>query len=395
MSTAETIWLVARREIGARLLTRTNLVSTAIMLVVIVAGVAALAIFGGDDDPTTVAMTEQTAALEPGITQGATAQGLELTVRTMEDAAARDAVSDGEVAALVAGSPSTPEVVVHESLDDQLRGVLAVAAQQQVLSQEITALGGDPAQVAAQLAQAELSVTALSEGGEFDGARYAVAMATLGLLFFGLVGSGTQIAMGVVEEKSSRVVEILLATIRPAQLLAGKILGIGLTTLAQLLLLGGVAAASATAAGLTEGLQVNIGATLLWAVVWFLLGFALFALLFGSFASLVARQEDIGSVTTPLMLLILGPFYLSVFLVPNNPESTLVAVLSQVPFFAPFMMPIRSAFGAVAGWEQALAVALCAVTVPLLVWLAGRIYSRAVLHTGGRLKLRQALGPGH
>src|SRR5690606_10008695 len=101
--------------------------------------------------------------------------------------------------------------------------------------------------------------------------------------------------------------------------------------------------------------------------------------------------EDIGSVTTPLMFLLFVPFYATMFLVPNDPDSSIVQVLSQIPVFAPFMLPVRDAFGAVAPWEMALAVAIALATIPVLVWVAGRVYRRGVLHTGGRMKLSQAL----
>jgi len=91
------------------------------------------------------------------------------------------------------------------------------------------------------------------------------------------------------------------------------------------------------------------------------------------------------------MFLLFVPFYVTMFLVPNDPDSTLVRVLSQVPFFAPFMMPVRDAFGALAAWEMPLAIAISAVTIPVLIWIAARVYQRGVMHTGGRMKLTEAL----
>ena len=109
------------------------------------------------------------------------------------------------------------------------------------------------------------------------------------------------------------------------------------------------------------------------------------------YARFVSRQEDIGSVTTPLLFLLFIPFYTTMFLVPNDPDTTLVRVLSQIPIFAPFMMPVRDAFGALEPLEMPLALAIAAATIPGLVWLAARVYQRGVLHTGGRMKLSEAL----
>src|SRR5699024_9660243 len=146
-----------------------------------------------------------------------------------------------------------------------------------------------------------------------------------------------------------------------------------------------------TATGLIDGFEIDLSATMLMTLLWFLLGYAIFALLFGGFAALVSRQEEIGAVTTPLTFLLFVPYYASMFLIPDTPDSTLVRVLSQVPIFSPFMMPMRTAFGAVEGWEVALAVVIAVVTIPLLVLIGAKVYKRGVLHTGGRMKLTEAL----
>jgi ABC-2 type transport system permease protein len=197
--------------------------------------------------------------------------------------------------------------------------------------------------------------------------------------------------MGVVEEKSSRVVEILLATVRPATLLGGKILGVALYTLMQA---AGMVLPMLFAAWHLEfldSLEIGVGQLLVNFGVWFVLGFALFTVLFGGLAALVSRQEDIGSVSTPMMLLMMVPLYLAIYLVPSSPDGTVTAVLTQVPFFAPFMVPMRSAFGAISTAETLLAVGLCLISIPLFTWLAGRVYAGAVLNTGGRVKLKDAL----
>ena len=243
------------------------------------------------------------------------------------------------------------------------------------------------------MAAAAPTVEALQPASQsgYEGPAYGISMVMISLLLGALISSGSIIAMGVVEEKTSRVVEILLATIKPTQLLAGKVLGIGVYGLFQIVVLAGALAGALAALGLTADIEVNIGASLALLIVWFLLGYALFALLFGGFAALVSRQEEIGSVTTPLMFLLFVPYYTTLFVVPGDPDSTVVRVLSQIPFFAPFMMPARDAFGAVAGWELALSMGIALLTIPLLVWVAARVYQRGVLHTGGRMKLAEAL----
>ena len=143
--------------------------------------------------------------------------------------------------------------------------------------------------------------------------------------------------------------------------------------------------------GLLEGFEIDLGWTMLLVLVWFLLGYLIFSLLFGGFAALISRQEEIGAVTTPLMFLLFIPYYLAMFMVTASPDSTMVKVLSQIPFFSPFMMPVRDVYGGVETWEMALAFGIALATVPVLVWIAGRVYRRGVLHTGGRMKLTEAL----
>ncbi|WNB85372.1 ABC transporter permease [Cellulomonas sp. ATA003] len=394
------VWMVARREIVTRMLTKANIISMVVMLVVILVGAGVGRYFlerESTPEATRVAVEQSTAALEPQISAAAQATGTDVEITTMTAEEARAAIGDDEadapLDAFVTGDPASPRVVVHQEADPAVMDMVTAAVRAYVVSDRIGELGGDPTEFEQAMAAAVPQVEALDppddEAG-FDGAAFGIATVMISLLLFALIGSGSMIAMGVVEEKTSRVVEILLSTIKPTQLLAGKILGIGIYGLFQVVVLGGALVVATRILGV-EGLSVDVGAAMIWLVVWFLLGFLLYALLFGGFAALVSRQEDIGSVTTPLMFLLFVPFYVTMFLVPNDPDSTLVRVLSQVPFFAPFMMPVRDAFGALAGWEMPLAIAISAVTIPVLIWLAARVYQRGVLHTGGRMKLTDAL----
>jgi ABC-2 type transport system permease protein len=397
MTSRNAIGLVARRELRTRMLTKANIVSMIVMLVVILVGAAVGRYFlERESEPATsqVAVDADAQDLEPQLRVAADAAGLDLELSTLEEDAARDALADEELDAFVGGDPASPRLVVPEGQPDPaLLEAVTGAVQSYVVAEQIGSLGGDPAAFQAAMAAAVPQVESLDEeeGGGFDDAAFGVAMVMISVLLFALIGSGTMIAMGVVEEKTSRVVEILLSTIRPTQLLAGKILGIGLYGLLQVVVLGAALLLATRILGVAGDLSVDVGAALVWLVVWFLLGYLVFALLFGGFAALVSRQEDISSVTTPLMFLLFAPFYLTMFLVPGNPDGTAVRVLSQVPFFAPFMMPVRDAFGALAPWEMPLAIAICAITIPVLVWLAARVYQRGVLHTGERMTLAEAL----
>ncbi len=392
------VWAVARREIKARMLTRANIVSLAVLVGLIAVGTGVGWYFQHRDSgptATRIALSSDVTALGPVLDAVAKAQGVELETPTMTPQQAEAAFATPTATtpdAFLDGSPTSPQVLVETSASSAVLGMVTSAVRTYTLDTQVSALGGDPATVAAALAAAVPTVTAVNPPtAAVDGAQYGVAVAMIALLFGTLIGTGSMISMGVVEEKTSRVVEILLSTIRPAQLLAGKILGVGIYGLFQVLVLGSASAGAAVILGAGGLLKVSLGVSLIWLLVWFLLGYTIFALLFGGFAALVSRQEDIGSVTTPLVMLLLVPFYTTMFLVPNDPQSTLVRVLSIVPIFAPFMLPVRSALGAVQGWELALGLAVSLAVIPGLVWLAGRVYRRGVLHTGGKLALREAL----
>ncbi len=154
--------------------------------------------------------------------------------------AGRDQVADGSLDALVVGDGKTVRVVVKKDLDDNLRNAFNVLAGQVALNQEIVRLGGDPAQVNAAVADASVDVEELEEPYPYDPQQLVLGIIAGILIYMSLLLNGQMVAQGVVEEKSSRVVELLLSTIRPWQLMAGKVLGIGLVGLMQMVVIGGV-----------------------------------------------------------------------------------------------------------------------------------------------------------
>jgi putative membrane protein len=202
---------------------------------------------------------------------------------------------------------------------------------------------------------------------------------------------------GVVEEKTSRVVEIILTTVKPRTLLLAQLPGIGSAMLVFIACyLAGIVAGAGLAGVLPS--MGNLAAAHLnpWTfapavLVWLAVGYFTFGGLSGALASTVSRQEDLGAVQTPVIFGAMIPMYVALYLVPYAPDTTVTHILSCCPFLSPFMMPMRMALGAVGVWEQLLAFAVQIATICLLSLLAGKVYERSILHTGERLKLRQAL----
>jgi ABC-2 type transport system permease protein len=218
------------------------------------------------------------------------------------------------------------------------------------------------------------------------------------MIFMAIITYGVWVAMSVAEEKGSRVMELMLNATTPIQMLTGKVVGNGAAGLTQYgVILGAVVAgllaqgpihkaALGTDAGTSFG---GLSPTVLGAfVVLFILGFLLYSLLYAALGSMVSRQEDVQSATSPLMMLIMVGYFMSVFAVQAI-DASWVRIASLVPFFSPYVMLARVSTGHVEMWEFALAVLLLIVAIAVALFVAARIYSAGVLLYGQRLSLRE------
>lgn len=388
------IGLVVRREIVTRARTKAFLVSNAVTLVILVAAIVAASVFGGDDDPLRVGLVGGTAELADGLSRNGEALGEPVETRTLADEAqARRQVEAGdlEVALLPADAGGVVAVTADE-VDPALQTVLDATVQQRALDAALDDQGVDPAELTAATEGAVVVVQALDPPDPDAGERAALAYVAVLLLFFQVFLFGIYVAMGVVEEKSSRVVELLLATIRPLDLLVGKIVGIGLVGLAQLAATAVVGVGAATATGL-----LTISGTA-WVVVattlaWYVLGFAFFAVLYAAAGSLVSRQEDVNSASTPVNLLAFAVLFLAQFTLAD-PDGRVASVMSWVPPFSSALMPLRVAAGVTSPLQVVGAAALMLVASALLAVLAAKVYERSVLRTGATVSWKEALGSG-
>jgi len=221
------------------------------------------------------------------------------------------------------------------------------------------------------------------------------------LIFMAIVTYGTWVAMSVAEEKSSRVMELMLNAATPLQMLAGKVIGNGVAGLLQygiviasvvvgLVVQGPIRAAvlGGSGGGLSlGGMDPMVFAAFL---ILFTGGFLLYSLLYAALGSLVSRQEDVQSATSPLMMLIMVGYFMSIFGMQAI-DDTWVKVLSFVPFFSPYLMLTRVAVGHVQLWEFLLALVFMVLAIAAALVMAARIYSAGVLLYGQRVGLRQIL----
>ncbi|MGH3494788.1 MAG: ABC transporter permease, partial [Sciscionella sp.] len=380
MTPWQAVRLVAGREIRTRLRSKAFRITTILFAAILVVLAVVFALIAGGSSADKVGLTPANAALSaPLRASGKTIGQAVDTPRVPDEATGREQVRDGDLDALLVGNGSQLHVVVKKNLDKTLGNVLNVLARQVALDEQISGLGGNPAQVQAEVSAAKVQVEPLRQPYPYNTQQLVLGIIAGVLIYLALMINGQIVAQGVVEEKSSRVVEMLLATIRPWQLMAGKVLGIGLVGLIQMVVIGVI--------GLIAGLSLNVlsipvaaaAGTLIWLVVWYLLGFFMYALAFAAAGALVSRQEDAAGVVMPILMFVIAGYVLGISILPSDPGSTLIEVLSIIPAFAPTLMPMRLAMGGVPIWEAGLSILLVLAMIPLLTWFGGRIYRNAVL----------------
>jgi ABC-2 type transport system permease protein len=385
MSGSTATWLVVRREVTERVREKAFAVSTVINIVIIVAVVIVAAILSGGDERYVVGYTGGT---EAAVVESAAAAGrtidVEIDAREVSAADANAALEGDSVDALVTDG----QIRSKEELDDELVTLLQGANREVEAAAALDQAGVSDAEAQRALSPPPLEVSTIEPVDAEEDGKAGVAFFTILLLYGQLLTYGYWVAAGVVEEKASRVVEVVLSTIRPKHLLAGKVIGIGLLGLASLMLTVGIALGVAQATGALDVDAEIIGGAAL-ALAWFVVGYAFYACAFACAGALVPRQEELQSSMTPLTLTILVSFFVG-FAVLEDPDGTLAHVTAFIPMTAPITMPPRIVTGDAAAWEVVASLAVTIGASIALIPLAARIYAGGILRTGSSLKLREA-----
>lgn len=350
------IWLVAEREIGAKLRSKTFLISTVILMVIALASILIGGFASKNQDATAVAVTSETASVVKAL------PNTEIT-EVADQAAAEEAVRSEKVAAAVVPSdgPLGYTVIALDSAPEEIVAGLSQSPQVEIL---------EPATTNPLL-------------------RYFIALG-FGVVFLMAASTfGGTIAQSVVEEKQTRVVELLISAIPARTLLAGKVVGNTILAMAQILALVAVATVGLMLTGQQEVLA-SLGAPIVWFAVFFLFGFVLLAALFAAAASMVSRQEDIGSTTTPITMLVMAPYILVIIF---NDNALVLTIMSYVPFSAPVGMPMRLFVGEAQWWEPLVSLVILLASCVAAIILGAKIYENSLLRMGARVKLTEALRP--
>lgn len=347
--------VVAQREIMTRLRSKAFVISTAITLAVILGGVIFSSIGPAlFDEETSVATTSDIAP---------TLEELDgVAVETVGGAdAVRAAVSAGDVDAGVVA-------------DSGPAGVLVIGDRE--------APGG-----LIELLSVTPEVELLDPNAPDPMLTYFIGIAFGMVFFMSAMTFGQTIAQSVVEEKQSRIVEIMLAAVPARAILAGKVIGNSVLAFGQILLI----AAMVLLGGAITGSQLlldGLGMPIVWFVVLFTVGFVMLAALYAAAAALVSRSEDLGTTTSPLMMLVMIPYFL-VIIFNNNPLA--LQIMSYVPFSAPVAVPMRTYLQTQQWWEPSLSLAILIAFTVLAIGFAAKIYERSLLKTGSMVKWRDAL----
>ena len=386
------VLLIARREFAAKVKGRAFVVGTLVVLLLLGVYAAVVVTLAAGEDTARVGVAGPATALADPLLRAGPTEGLSLTVVPQPDPAAGEAaVRAGDLDALITGDPVRPRVYVESEPDASLERVIVDATAATARDAFLRGRGVDPAALDAVVSEAGPAVVAAEPPDPQAGQRLGLGLAGAFLLFFSIQTYGAMVAQGVVEEKSSRVVEIVLSSVRPWQLLLGKVLGLGAVGLLQLVVLGGAGLAVAGAAGVLAS-GAGLVSTLVSVLVWYLLGFALYATIFAAAGSLVSRQEDTQSVLSPVTITVLLGFVVGFNLLTSDPRGTPMTVISLLPPFSPLFMPARIALGVAPVGQVVLAFALTLAFTAATLWLGGRIYANSVLRTGARVSFREALG---
>jgi ABC-2 type transport system permease protein len=393
--TPNVIGLVMRREIRTRARSKSFIFSTLFTLVLLVGAIVLPTVLGGG--PTTheigvlgtgndqiVAAAERLANV--GVTEDERTT-IAVTEFTERDAA-EEAVAEGEVAAVLIDGD---ELVIDRSGGFGSSSLTDLLQQAAGTQQVVDVVGEESAaRISAALSGDALTTTPMSgqDAAQTEG-RTWLAYGGVFLTYILILQYGTWMLSSVTEEKTNRVIEILLSTARPWQLFAGKVAGTAALGLGQFTLTLAAALTAIRVTGAFELPEIPVGFTVV-LVVWVFVGFGTYLVLFGAAGALASKMEDAQSAVTPITLVIVLGFVASIVAL-GDPGGKVATIGTFIPLSAPFLVPMRAALNALPWWQHGLALVLSLAAVVGLTMLSGRVYRGGALQFAGKLSWRQAL----
>jgi ABC-2 type transport system permease protein len=390
MSARREIRVVARRELVERWRSRALRVSSTILLVLVVAG-AVVATLSDEGTPTDDfgLVGARAVALAPALRLADQADDRKARIHQLRGRAAADrAVREGDVdIAIVDG-----RLVVKDDRSLPAVGVARRAMAAQATLTHLQAVGLTRQQALEALTPPSQRLDVLDPGARDRERNEGMLWIGMLILFMALVVYGQSVASSVAEEKSSRVIELLLTSLAPRRLLAGKVLGVGALGVAQVVAVCAAGLISARIAG-GEGLPPSAPETVALVVGWFVLGFAFYSVAYAALGALVSRQEDLEATTAPVNVLLIAAYFGANAAIAD-PDGTWAQIAAFLPPLAPMIAPTRVVLGDMDAIGLIAAVALELLAIFLLIRVAAGIYERSILRIGAPISLRSALGAG-
>jgi len=379
-------WLVARREINDRGRAKSFWIASAVLLVAVAAGAIIPALLAGNHATARIGIVGgPAAALSQTAREAGRISGTSVTVVALPSvAAAESGLRSGRLAAVLVGDADvlvSKQPVTGSSIGTTLA---QIGGLQKIYAQLPPAAAAGVATHGIALPVHSLSPPTKNLATRITGLTAAI------LIYVIILTYGIRITIGVGEEKATRVVEVLLTTLRPVQLLAGKVIGMGLLALGQIAAMVAVYLALGHAVGSPE---VRSAATniVLVAGLWIVLGYAFYCTAYAAAGSLISRQADAYNAAMPLQIPLLLAYVLTYTVIYASTVNPFFHVLAFIPFTAPVAMPVLVAVGAAPAWQVAVSAVISVASTVWMARLAGTIYGRAILRTGSRLKVRQVL----
>jgi ABC-2 type transport system permease protein len=396
------IWLIAKREYTERVKTKAFIIATILIPTLMgggIFGVAAIASKSKTTSHIAVLTSQQETAvdlkqeLENGKDTSMTVDVLPLsTEHAGLDKKIADKQLDGYLvitAPTSAGQrPSfdfTPRSSADISTAESLR-----AALHTVLTREYLAAHGVSA-ADSETVMAPVAVNIIESNGKHGNttASFYVAYVLFFLMYMVVLLYGMNVARSIIEEKTSRVFEVLLATIKPDELLAGKILGVGAVGLTQVGIWMAAAGLIAAQAGAMSAVKLSI-AQVVFFIIYFALGYALYSSVAAALGAMTNSEQELQQLN---MFLMMPLFFCMLMLVPiiTNPNSMLSRIVSEIPFCAPLLMNLRISMSMPQPWEIGLSIVLIVVTIYAVLWVSSRIYRVGILMYGKKPNLPEIL----
>jgi ABC-2 type transport system permease protein len=426
------MWTVIRFTFMNKIRTKSFLVSTLIFALIITIGINLpflIQMFTGDkagsEETTRIGLVygqEQTLAeqLETTWSNLPSTSYEFVKYETADEAALNKDIKDGVIEGYLkfeAQEGNTFPTVVYSSEDEamspelqsNLQAALQVAKTRSIVDgldlsdAQINELN-QPVQIDARSIDPTETGNAGGASGEKEGAseviNYIVVYALIILFFFTLMGTGNMIASEVTTEKSSRIMEILITSVSPLSQMFGKVIGMFLLGLSQIAAFGVVVVVNLILPHNIDTLkEMNLDLTainpmlLVFGLIFYILGYFLYAMLYAAIGSIVSRTEDLGQAVMPITMLSLVAFYIAIFSL-SAPNSMLMKVSTYIPFISPTTILVRIGLGSIPFWEILLSLVILIVSILIFGWLAAKIYRTGVLMYGKRptfKELRKAM----